>query len=58
MTLVLLQTRLKVLLYADSQRDRITDPSILGDYDVVLASYNTVLYDSPVMLSEPRALFR
>ncbi len=52
----LLQTQLKVLAYTDSQRSRHQEVKSFQEYDVVLASYNTVLWESP--LKHDKALFR
>jgi hypothetical protein len=46
---LLWQTNLKVLLYADSARQKHQDPESLAAYDVVLASYPCILYDSSIV---------
>ena len=54
-----LQTNLKVLIYAGTEREKHQDPQSLSDYDVVLASYNVILYDSSlVKRSDVRATFK
>lgn len=52
----MLQTHLKVLAYTETQRKNHQDPESLQDYDVVLATYDTVRWDSP--LKHDKALFR
>jgi len=41
-----------VLLYAGPAREKHQDPHSLAEYDVVLASYNTILYDSSLVKKE------
>lgn len=45
-----------MLPYTGSKRDSHQDPASLAEYDVVLASYNIALYDSPH--KSDKALYR
>lgn len=39
------QTKLKVLLYADTARSKHQDPAALNEFDIVLASYDILRHD-------------
>lgn len=51
------QTKLKVAVYDAATKDKMTR-DLLAGYDVVLTTYQSVLYASPLKTSQPRLLFK
>ena len=51
-SLFALQTQLKVLAYTEGQRRSHQSPASFQEYDIVLATYFTVYWDSPLRLDK------